>query len=84
MLEKFDGSYVLALASYNAGPNRVQRWLRTYGDPRKNSIDQVTWIELIPISETRNYVQRVLEGVFMYGVLLQGEKNITSGHVKFF
>ena len=84
MLEKFEGSYVLALASYNAGPNRVKRWLKTYGDPRKDNIDQVTWIELIPISETRNYVQRVLEGVYMYGVILSGEKNITSGYVKFF
>jgi len=84
MLEKFDGSYVLALASYNAGPNRVKRWLKIYGDPRKENIDQVTWIELIPISETRNYVQRVLEGVYMYGVILSGEKNITSGYVKFF
>ena len=54
------------------------------GDPRKGDLDQVTWIELIPISETRNYVQRVLEGIFMYAVILEGEKNITSGHVKFF
>ena len=84
MLDKFNGSYVLALASYNAGPNRVKRWLKTYGDPRKNEIDQVTWIELIPISETRNYVQRVLEGIYMYGAILNKEKNVTSKHIKFF
>ena len=84
MLSKFDGSFVLALAAYNAGPNRVSRWLRIYGDPRKDGVDQVTWIELIPISETRNYVQRVLEGIYMYGVVLKDEKNVTSGHIKFF
>ncbi|MAH89361.1 MAG: hypothetical protein CMJ06_04905, partial [Pelagibacterales bacterium] len=61
MLDKFNGSYVLALVAYNAGPSRVNRWLKTYGDPRKNEIDPVTWMELIPISETRNYVQRVIE-----------------------
>ena len=69
MLEKFNGSYVLALTAYNAGPNRAVRWLKNYGDPRKSEIDVVTWIELIPISETRNYVQRVIEGIYMYEIL---------------
>ena len=78
MLEKFNGSYVLALAAYNAGPSRVNKWLKTYGDPRKNDIDPVTWMELIPISETRNYVQRVIEGIYMYRMLVDKNKNLTT------
>ncbi|MDA1357362.1 MAG: lytic transglycosylase domain-containing protein [Proteobacteria bacterium] len=67
MIDKHDGSYVLALAAYNAGPTNVRRWLRANGDPRQDSeVDLVDWIEMIPIPETRNYVQRVLEGVQAY------------------
>ena len=60
------GSLPLALAAYNAGPNRVQEWLGTNGDPRTGG-DVLDWIELIPFNETRNYVQRVLENAVIYG-----------------
>ena len=66
MIERFDGSYALALAAYNAGPHRVERWLKTNGDPRAGDIPLTYWIESIPFSETRNYVQRVLESLFVY------------------
>ena len=46
--------------------------------PKKNEIDPVTWMELIPISETRNYVQRVIEGIYMYRMLVKNEKELTS------
>ena len=78
MLDKFDGSYVLALVAYNAGPSRANRWLKTYGDPRKNQIDPITWMELIPISETRNYVQRVIEGIYMYRMLLNSQNSTSA------
>ncbi len=66
LLEDYDQSYPLALAAYNAGPGRVRRWLRRYGDPRHGEIAMLDWLELIPINETRNYVQRVLEGLAIY------------------
>lgn len=66
LIDRFDGSYVLAVAAYNAGQGRVAGWLRSFGDPRAGTIDVVDWIELMPIYETRNYVQRVLENLHIY------------------
>ncbi len=66
MLQRFDGSYILALAAYNAGPSRVNQWLATNGDPRSGTEVAVDWIELIPFNETRNYVQRCLENLQVY------------------
>ncbi|MGY9107651.1 MAG: transglycosylase SLT domain-containing protein, partial [Alphaproteobacteria bacterium] len=61
MLDKFDGSIILALSAYNAGPRSAARWVRQKGEPGPNVLDMVDWIEQIPYTETRNYVQRVLE-----------------------
>jgi soluble lytic murein transglycosylase len=66
LLETFDGSYVLAVSSYNAGPSRVREWMQQYGDPRDQGVDVVDWVESIPFDETRNYVQRVLENLQVY------------------
>jgi len=66
LVNDFDGSYIAAIAGYNAGPGRIKRWLRDNGDIRKGEADVLDWIEQIPISETRNYVQRVLEALFIY------------------
>ncbi len=65
LLEEFDGSYILAAVSYNAGRTRAYRWIKDYGDPRSET-DPIDWVETIPFSETRNYVQRVLENVQVY------------------
>ncbi len=65
-ISEFGGSYILAFAAYNAGRHRVKEWLEQYGDPRSPKVDPVDWIERIPFSETRNYVQRVIENMQVY------------------
>jgi soluble lytic murein transglycosylase len=76
LVNGFGGSYILAIASYNAGPARVQSWLSEYGDPRDRGVDAIDWIETIPFSETRNYVQRVLENLQVYRHRLNGKTEI--------
>jgi soluble lytic murein transglycosylase len=66
LIAKYDGSYVLAVAAYNAGEGRINRWVRANGDPREDEIDVIDWVEMIPFEETRNYVQRVLESLQVY------------------
>lgn len=66
LVDRFGGSYVLAIAAYNAGPARVRAWSSTFGDPRRGALDVLDWIEMIPLPETRNYVQRVLENLEVY------------------
>ena len=66
LIRKFSGSYVLGFAAYNAGGGNVSKWLKYYGDFRSGRPDPVEWVELIPITETRKYVQKVLRGVHVY------------------
>ncbi len=66
MLDRFGGSYVLAVAAYNAGPARVSEWEQSMGDPRATQVDVIDWVESIPFRETRTYVQRVLENLQVY------------------
>lgn len=77
MLRYFGGSYPLAVAAYNAGPGNVNKWLRRNGDPRTGQIDMLQWIEKIPIYETKNYVQRVLENAVIYDL-----QNPSKAHIK--
>ncbi len=72
-MAEFDGSYVLGIAGYNAGPGRARQWIRQFGDPRDGRIDEVDWIERMPYRETRKYVAKVLSNIQMYRARL-GEK----------
>jgi soluble lytic murein transglycosylase len=71
-LADWGGSYVLAAAAYNAGPGNVRKWIANFGDPRDARIDPIDWIEQIPFTETRNYVQRVIENMEIYRNRLSG------------
>jgi len=73
LIRQFGGSYIMTAAAYNAGPSRPGQWVRDYGDPRTGQIDPVDWVEFIPFSETRNYVQRVLENIQIYRHRISGE-----------
>jgi soluble lytic murein transglycosylase len=78
-LGRFNGSYVLTFAGYNAGPRRAQDWITRYGDPRGKDVDTVVdWIERIPFSETRSYVQRVMENYQVYKMRLSGKFDIVA------
>ncbi len=70
LIDQYDGFYPMAIAAYNAGPGRVREWIGLFGDPRLGHMDVIDWAEHIPIYETRNYVQRVMESYFLYRVKL--------------
>jgi len=85
LLEDYRGSYIMAFAAYNAGRGSVKKWIERYGDPRDPKVDAVDWVELIPFSETRNYVQRIMENLQVYrarfggGTRLQIEADLHRG-----
>lgn len=64
--QDYRGSYIMTFAAYNAGRGSLSKWIERYGDPRDPKVDAVDWVELIPFSETRNYVQRVMENLQVY------------------
>lgn len=68
VIETYRGSYILSFVAYNAGRGRVREWIERFGDPRDPKVDPIDWVERIPFSETRNYVQRVMENMQVYRV----------------
>ncbi len=85
LIEDYRGSYILTFAAYNAGRGSVKKWIERYGDPRDPKVDAVDWVEQIPFSETRNYVQRIMENLQVYrarfggGTRLQIEADLHRG-----
>ena len=68
LLQEYKGCHIMTFAGYNAGRGRVRDWVKLYGDPRDPNVDAIDWVERIPFSETRNYVQRVMENLQVYRV----------------
>jgi soluble lytic murein transglycosylase len=88
LIEDYRGSYIMTFAAYNAGRGSLKKWIERYGDPRDPKVDAVDWVELIPFSETRNYVQRIVENLQVYrarfggGTRLQIEADLHRGSVE--
>ena len=88
LIEDYRGSYIMTFAAYNAGRGSVKKWVERYGDPRDPKVDAVDWVELIPFSETRNYVQRIMENLQVYrarfggGTRLQIEADLHRGSIE--
>lgn len=72
VLDEYNGSYIMALASYNAGPGRVREWIGMFGDPRDPKVDPIDWAERIPFTETRDYVHKIMESIQLYRARLGG------------
>jgi soluble lytic murein transglycosylase len=66
------GKPELALAAYNAGDSRVDRWMKEWGD-----LDMAEFVEQIPFSETRGYIRQVLNNRTRYGLLTSSGLPVT-------
>jgi soluble lytic murein transglycosylase len=78
LLQEYKGCHIMTFAGYNAGRGRVRDWVKQYGDPRDPNVDAVDWVERIPFSETRNYVQRVMENLQVYRVRFDTDAPLIS------
>ncbi|MBR0783223.1 lytic transglycosylase domain-containing protein [Bradyrhizobium iriomotense] len=78
LLSEYRGNQIMTFAGYNAGRGRVREWVQARGDPRDANVDPVDWVERIPLSETRNYVQRVMENVLVYRARFEGSGMIAG------
>jgi soluble lytic murein transglycosylase len=78
LLKEYSGSHIMTFAGYNAGRGRVRDWVKLRGDPRDPNVDAIDWVERIPFSETRNYVQRVIENLQVYRARFDSGASVMS------
>ena len=78
LLSEYKGSHIMTFAGYNAGRGRVRDWVKAYGDPRDPKVDPIDWVERIPFSETRNYVQRVIENLAVYRMRFDSDTAVAA------
>lgn len=82
LADNYGGYYPMVIAAYNAGGGNVRKWIDAFGDPRKTGMDIVDWVEHIPIYETRNYVQRVMETYYIYRLIFGEEPRTIADFMK--
>jgi soluble lytic murein transglycosylase len=78
LLREYGGSHIMTFAGYNAGRGRVREWVKQHGDPRDPKVDAIDWVERIPLAETRNYVQRVMENLQVYRVRFDADVAVSK------
>jgi soluble lytic murein transglycosylase len=78
LLSEYRGCHIMTFAGYNAGRGRVRDWVKQHGDPRDPNVDAVDWVERIPLAETRNYVQRVMENLLVYRARFDTEVTVSK------
>ena len=83
LMDRFGGNLVLVAVAYNAGPGRVPQWINANGDPRLPGADMLRWIEEIPFSETRGYVQRIIENAMVYDIM-HPERSRSRGRISYY
>jgi len=76
LVASYGGSYILTFVAYNAGPRRVREWIAKYGDPRSPGVDPIDWVESVPFTETRKYIQKVMQNVHVYRARLDPKSSM--------